>query len=192
MYLHIKRIRVETLTEEKGPEGCSGNTNRLKRHIPKAFVRPLCTVMPLFLRPSVLYAAHHVFPFTCPGLPLSITFPLQLLPRALCGHTTGGTSVVKLMQYPSTSHRQPRPSQHICPFKWNFLQTKSQLRVRLKWWDLVIFGPLGHTKMTEDGGCVKMKPFQKSSGVDIKAQRACCSVFSSQVLGVWKLNISDD
>lgn len=114
-------------------------------------------------------------------LPLSITFPLQLLSGALCSHTTGGVSVVRLMQYPSTYHRQLRPSQHICPFKWNFLQTKSQLRIRLKsWaliWDLVVFGPLGHTKMTEDRGCSLCKDETSpkktfSSSVDIKAQRA--------------------
>lgn len=104
---------------------------------------------------------HYIWPFCsccCPPcvsiylawLPLSRTFPLLLLPRALCGHTTGDASVLKLMQYPFTSHRQQRPSQHICPFKWNFLQTKSQLRVRFKSraliWDAVSFGPWGIPK----------------------------------------------
>lgn len=110
-------------------------------------------------------------------LTLSITFPLQLLFWAQCRHTTGGASVVQLMQYPSSLHRQLRPKSHICLFKWYLVQIKSQLCVRLKMCtlrlNLVVFGLLSHTRMTEDGGCsfCKDESYPRktlSSNVDIK------------------------
>lgn len=39
--------------------------------------------------------------------------PTAVMTRTLCGHTAGGASVVKLMQYPSTLHRQLRTLQLI-------------------------------------------------------------------------------
>lgn len=52
--------------------------------------------------------------FHLPGLEdANRNAPTAVMTRALCGHTAGGASVVKLMQYPSTLHRQLRTSQHI-------------------------------------------------------------------------------
>lgn len=147
--MHIKCLHVGTLTEEKtnccryGMMMMMMHSRDLmhwrrqqvektyQKHLPRNCVRLPAgdAVIPEAAGPCSLCRPACVSIYLT-WLPLSMTFPLQLLPAALCGHTTGGASVVKLMQYPSSSRSRTAAFSPRSSVQVEFLQTNSKFHTQ--------------------------------------------------------------